>query len=273
MRKTLLLLCSIALPAALMAQANNYPNGSTVANFTVTDTEGNVHSLYDITATGKHVVLDFFFDTCPPCQQTQPYFNELHETYGCNAADLFCMSINNGTDNNAQVIAYENTYGGNFAHSPAVSSEGGGGTVNSAFGVNAFPTYCLIGPDNKMIVNDIWPISNMQTYVNAFPSGSGIQPAACAVSIDENSVATFTDVYPVPSAGIITLNVDSRTSALTTVQVFDVVGKQVMNLPLTSSNGSSTHVLDLSGLTDGQYILRLNAGQQSTDQKRIVIAR
>jgi thiol-disulfide isomerase/thioredoxin len=261
------------LPALLAAQANNYPNGSTVANFTVTDTEGNVHTLYDITASGKYVVLDFFFDTCPPCQQTQPYFNELHETYGCNAADLFVMSINNGTDNNAQVIAYENTYGGNFHHSPAVSNEGGGGTVNSAFGVNAFPTYCLVGPDNKRVVNDIWPISNMQTYVNAFPPGSGIQPAACAVGIDENSVASFTDVYPVPSTGIVTLNVNSHTNALTTVQVLDVLGKQVMNVSLTSSNGTSTHTLDLSGLSDGHYILKLTAGQQVADQKRIILAR
>ena len=46
------------LPATLLVlaastaigQANSYPNGSTVADFTVTDTQGHTHNLYTYTA-------------------------------------------------------------------------------------------------------------------------------------------------------------------------------------------------------------------------------
>ncbi len=75
-------LVSLLFVGNAMAQLQGYSVGQTVNDFTVTDTQGNTHNLYSITASGKHVVLDFFFDTCPPCQQTQPYLNQLHETYG-----------------------------------------------------------------------------------------------------------------------------------------------------------------------------------------------
>ena len=58
------------LPHSLCAQSYNYPNGSTVADFTVTDIEGDVHNLYDLTAQGKYVLLDFFTLWCAPCQET-----------------------------------------------------------------------------------------------------------------------------------------------------------------------------------------------------------
>jgi len=90
-----ILLASFACAAAILlnAQANNYPNGSLVANFTVTDTDGNTHNLYDYTAQGKYVILDFFFDTCPPCQATSHYFSQLYQTYGCNDGDIICIAI------------------------------------------------------------------------------------------------------------------------------------------------------------------------------------
>ena len=272
MKSNLLAMALLAMPFLTSAQTNNYANGATVANFTVTDVEGVTHTLYNYTSSGKYVVLDFFFDTCGPCQATAPYFNEVHETYGCNDGDLICLTVNNGTDSDAEVIAYENTYGGSFNHSPAVSSTGGGGAVTSTFGVSAFPTYCLIGPNNTMIVNDIWPISNMSTFVAAFPAGSNITPTACAVGIDENDVVSFTGVYPVPSQGIITLNVSSRSSSNVTVEVVDVLGQLVATHSFNGRNGSSTQTLDLSNLSDGQYFLKLNAGNQTADTQRIVIA-
>lgn len=273
MKKPLLLFAALALPAAMMAQANNYPNGSTVADFTVTDTQGQVHNLYTYTSQGKYVMLDFFFDTCPPCQGTQPYYNELHETYGCNTADIVVLSINNGTDTNAEVDAFEAQYGGSFAHAPAVGIEGGCAAVDTDFGVNAYPTYCLIAPNNTMYNYDIWPVSSMNSYVQAFPSGGQIQPASCAVGIDENNVASFTDVFPVPTTGLITVNVNATNGTTLTLDVLNVLGQQVASHVLNGSYGSSVHTLDLGALADGQYMLKLNAGQQVADMKRVVIAR
>ena len=269
--KQLLLTSTLALASAMATgQANNYPNGSTVADFTVTDTDGNTHSLYSYTSAGQYVMLDFFFDTCPPCQATSPYFSELHQTYGCNEGDLFCLAVNNGTDNDAMVEAYEATYGGPFAHPPAASADGGGGAVTSTFGVMAFPTYVLIGPDNTMIVNDIWPVSNMNTFVAAFPSGSGISAQACAVGIQEASTAGSMSVFPSLTTGIVTVDLDLQGARIVSLEVVDLLGQHVLDMEV---NTTGQQQLDLGVLGDGQYVIRLLADGVVADVKRITLAR
>ncbi|HEY0978651.1 MAG TPA: T9SS type A sorting domain-containing protein [Flavobacteriales bacterium] len=266
--KRFLPLLFVSLGTAAFAQVQNYSEGDVVDDFTVTDTEGNVHNLYAITASGKHVMLDFFFDTCPPCQATQPYFNQLHETYGCNSADLFVISINNGTDNNAAVIAFEATYGGSYTHSPAVGIEGGCSAVDEAFGIMAYPTYCLIGPDNQLKSGDIWPISNMSSYVAAFPTGSDIQPAACAaVGVHELGANGAFSVYPTPSTGLVTV-VRNGTSS-NGYELFDVLGQSVRHFAASSA---AQRTLDLSDLPNGQYLLRSISPNNKNEVRRITIA-
>jgi thiol-disulfide isomerase/thioredoxin len=100
----------------MFAQVQNYAVGDTEDGFTLTDTDGVEWNLYDLTAQGKYVYLDFFFDICSPCQTTQPIYNEFHDTYGCNEFEIFVISINNGTDNDQELIALENSFG-DFQHS------------------------------------------------------------------------------------------------------------------------------------------------------------
>jgi thiol-disulfide isomerase/thioredoxin len=271
MKRTILSTASIVSALLCAAQAQNYPDGSTVADFTVTDTEGNSHSLYEITAQGKHVMLDFFFVDCPPCQATQTYYNQLHETYGCNGHDLYVISINRGIDSDAQVVAYEAQYGGSYTHSPAVSMEGGGGTVNSAFGVFAWPTYVLIGPDNIMKNNDIWPISNMNTFVQAFPAGSNIDPAACLVGIGENGASYQTRVYPSPSSGVVSIEIDGDVDGSLQVKVIDALGRSVHSTNLAASINIAT--LDLSALQNGNYMIQLVQADRVLTVNKLVIAR
>lgn len=272
--KKLLLLSGLALMGTtLLAQATNYPNGSTVADFTVTDIEGNTFSLYDITAQGKYVVLDFFFSTCGPCQATAPYFNQLHETYGCNAHDLYCLTVNNGMDNNAAVEAYEAAHGGPYSHSPAVSNEGGGEAVNDAFGVGAFPTYCLIGPDNVMKVNDMWPISSMADFVAFFPAGTGIEPAACVTAIAENPASHRISAQPTPSTGRITFDMAGMAPGTATMRIFDMLGQPVFNsMVQVDGNGAAHRIMDLGALADGQYLCSFIMADGKRNIQRIVIA-
>lgn len=252
-----------------MAQASNYPNGSTVADFTVTDTQGHTHNLYTYTAQGKYVMLDFFFAACGPCQATQPYFSQLHETYGCNAGDLVVLSINQGVDNDAEVIAYENTYGGSFQHAPAASADGASAAVKTAFGVNAFPTYCLIGPDNKMVQNDIWPVSNMQSYVNAFPAGSNITPQACqgSIGVAETAALEGARVFPVPSNGLVQVEAPAA-AGLLDAAVLDATGRTVRSLQFVHHA-----TLDLSNLADGNYLLELRTPSGMRSMHRISLMR
>ncbi|MCG8574735.1 MAG: T9SS type A sorting domain-containing protein [Flavobacteriales bacterium] len=243
-------------------QASNYPNGSTVANFEVTDTDGNTHDLYEITASGKYVYFDFFFDTCPPCQATSQYFNDLYDKYGCNAGDLYCITINNGTDSDAEVVAYEEEYGGDSHHAPAVSADGGGGDVTAAFGVGAFPTYCLVGPDNIMVANDIWPISSAADLEAAFPSGFNPTEMACSFAGVEESTIDVLSVYPNPANTELNIQFNSAVAGTAQVEIFNVVGERVDAFTINTVNGSNNSTLDVTNYSNGQFFAHITMDDQ-----------
>src|SRR5690606_5912630 len=109
------------------SQVTTYNVGDVVDDFTVTDTQGVEHNLYDITASGKYVFLDFFFTRCGPCQQTQQHFNHLHDKYGCNEGDIYTISISaDSYDTDPIIDQFEENFGGEYNHSPAVGPQGGG---------------------------------------------------------------------------------------------------------------------------------------------------
>lgn len=273
MKRTLLFLSLIVTLSFARSQTSNYAIGSTVANFTVTDVDGVTHTLYDYTSQGKYVALDFFFTTCGPCQATSPYFNQLYDTYGCNGHDLICLTINNGYDNSAAVVAYEIAHGGSYHHCPAVSNEGGGNAVTTTFGVGAFPTYCLIGPNNVMIANDMWPVSSMANFVAFFPSGGVIETAPCMVGIAEQSSAKILSVHPSPSQGQVIVEIAGMGQGAITMDVLDMLGQQVRTISLGSANGTTLQrTVDLSDLGDGQYLCRFTTPDGRRDIRRVVIA-
>ena len=254
-----------AFALSINAQTKNYTVGQVVNDFTIVDTDGNSHNLYSYTAAGKHVFLDFFYTTCGPCQATSPTWNEFYDKYGCNGGDVICITVNDGQNNDAQVIAYEQTYGGSFHHSPAVSSEGGGGAVTSDFGVTAFPTYCLIGPDNKMINRDIYPINGVATFENAFPAGFNPSPMACSVGINEEIKPISFTVYPNPAQSKnITIMVDNAVSS--TVTISDLAGRMVY----TSTSSNQKFVQVDKALNAGTYIVNVEANGTRATQKLVV---
>lgn len=273
MRNSLLLASSLLIPALTTAQATNYPNGSVVDNFTVTDVDGNSHDLYAYHAQGKYVLLDFFFYNCGPCQANAPALGEFYQTYGCNSADVIVLSVNWGEDSDAQVAAFGEDFGGSFAHPPAIGS-GGSNEVDAAFGISAYPTFTLIGPDHVMIDNDIWPLSNgAQSLADAFPAGA-IEVADCAVGVPERFRTTTVQVSPVPSSGELNVDLGLATSAQLTVQVNDLLGRTVHHAVLGRlSAGLQRRTLDLSGLSEGQYILNLLDDRGTVTTARFVIAR
>ncbi len=245
MKKTILFLSFFAFTFLGHSQVQNYNLNDVVDDFTVTDTEGVVHNLYEITASGKYVYLDFFFDTCPPCQQTQPIYNELHDKYGCNEGDIFVISINNGTDTNAEVIAFENQFGGPFNHSPAVGIEGGCAAVDNNFGITAYPTYCLINPDNEIINLDIWPISDVSTYENALPAGFEPEPMECGTfSIEDANVDASFLLYPNPISNSQKLTITLATDLQSEVKIYNVLGKEVYSNTYSTNQIEIQHNLD-----------------------------
>lgn len=275
MKKALLILaCCFGIGFTAQAQVLNFSVGDVCPDFTVTDVHGNTHSLYSITSQGKYVMLDFFFTTCPPCQQTVPYFSELHEKYGCNDGDLFCLAIDNG-DNDAQVLTYENTYGGSFSHAPAASgTQGGGNAVVTTVGIAAYPTYTLIGPDNKFINTDIWPIASVSDFESAFPSGSNITPQACtSVSVEEAVEAPTMQIYPNPAQLATRVAIQFVETGNASLELYDLTGKKLISRNLGNVNASQEEVeLALDDLQNGFYLVEVKQnGRVLATQKLNVV--
>jgi thiol-disulfide isomerase/thioredoxin len=264
-KKLLSLAVILTATFGLNAQVTTYPVGGAVADFTVTDVHGVSHTLSDYTSAGKWVVLDFFFVNCPPCQSTVPTFSEFHEKYGCNEGDVICLSIDTG-DDNAQVLGFESTYSESTGFSPAPAAsgtEGGGNAVVSAFGVGAFPTYCLIGPDMTLRLDDIYPINNVATFETAL-SGAGFTPQVMSCgsvsSIEENGLLNDIAVFPNPAAASATVSVSLEATTDVTVEVFNLVGALVSTEVYAGVVGENNFTVNTSALENGQYILNVSLG-------------
>ncbi len=280
MKKLLLSLSVIAATAFTgTAQVGNYAIGDVVNDFTVMDVHGVQHRLSDIAAEGKWIVIDFFFTTCPPCQATVPYFSELHEKYGCNEGDLFCISIDTG-DNDAEVLSFENTYAtqGGFSPAPAASgTEGGGNAVISDFGISAYPTYCLIDSDMRIQNLDIYPIPNVGAFESAFASaGFSPQEMACGGSLSvENAELSLNEatLFPNPSTTATTLSVSLENNMDVDVIVYNMLGEQVSSASFEGAEGANEFEIATEELAAGQYIVSVSLGDQAARQLNLSVVK
>lgn len=267
MKKITFALLALFFSLSGFSQVQNYNVGDVVNDFTVTDTEGVEHNLYTETAAGKYVFLDFFFDTCPPCQQTTPIFNELHQKYGCNDGEIFCISINNGSDTDPEVIAFENNFGGPFEHAPAVSADGGAGPVDTDFGITAYPTYCLINPNNEIIVLDIWPINNVGTFEAAFPAGFDPAPMDCQpiLAIENAIFLDQVSIYPNPVRASQNVQISLPEAIETSVTIFDVLGRRVH-----TGNYTTSYISIPLNEAAGTYIVKMDSERGSLNKTLLI---
>jgi len=102
------------------------------------------------------------------------------------------MSVNtDGSEGNAACIQYNESHDIPF---PTLSgSEGNGSSIGSTYGITALPTYILIAPDHSIVVNDIWPVPGVQTFISAF-EGQGIMEASCEETLTASFTADETEI-------------------------------------------------------------------------------
>ena len=264
MKKITSLALMLLFTIASFGQASNYNVGDVVDDFTVTDTDGIVHNLYTYADAGKHVYLDFFFDTCGPCQTWQPTYSEFYDKYGCNQGDLIMISINDGSDSDAEVILYEETYGGPFNHAPAVSADGGSAAVDTNFGVGAYPTFILIGPDRTLLEKDIWPLTDVSTFEATFPNGLDPEVMECTIlGITDVAAASFS-IFPSVSNGQ-NISIVMNNQEATSVRIYDITGKEVY------ANDANSNSIEFSlNVSSGTYFVKVNTERNSATKKIII---
>jgi thiol-disulfide isomerase/thioredoxin len=273
MKKILFSLFAVCVVSIASAQLQNFTVGQTAPDFTVTDVHGNDHTLYDYTSAGQYVILDFFFVTCGPCQSTAPILAEFHAKYGCNAGDVFVLSIDNGYSD-ADVLGFEAQYGGTNPNPAASGNEGGGNAVTSTYGPSAFPTMVLIGPDNKLINTDIWPVGSVADLEAVFPGGAITEMSCGTVGINDlASLPTeMQGVYPNPAAVAATIDFSLGQTAEVSFEIFDMMGKKVAVIDIeTFEAGTHAVKLPVSTLASGNYFVNMVSGDETKDVSKLVV--
>lgn len=226
--------------------------GNPAPNFTVTDTHGNTHKLYDYLDSGKVVVLDFFYTTCIPCQFYSPQVNLAYEKYGCNTAEVFFMAIDYN-DTNAEVLAYDQQYNIEY---PSISGlNGGGNAVVNQYGITGFPTFYVID-SSRTIVQQIDP-PTLQVFDFRFEQ-LGIAPAGCNLSaVKATPVRGSLDIFPNPVAGnSLDLRLPAGAAGSGVYEIFDFTGRIALNGQIDLDN-AATSGLSVGDLQPGVFLLKI----------------
>jgi thiol-disulfide isomerase/thioredoxin len=118
----------------------NYKVGSTMGDFTLTDTNGNSYNLSQLLKEKDLVILNFWFVNCGPCKAEFPYFEAINEKY--DNVQLLTM---NHLDSEKDILALREQMGVTF---PMISENIG---FQQGFGITAYPTTVFIAPNGKIL--------------------------------------------------------------------------------------------------------------------------
>ena len=124
-------------------------------DFTVTDTDGLTHTLYqDYLDQGYTVAIKMFFVACPPCNSIAPSVQQEYEYWGSGQYDVqfFEMTTMQFDDDN-DVIGFKNNHGITF---PSISAEGGSIQVKNELTSGPWgpffgtPSFYVISPEGNV---------------------------------------------------------------------------------------------------------------------------
>lgn len=256
MKKTIFFLQLILLSiSTLLAQL---PANALAADFTVTDLNGNTHTLYDYLNQGKTVYIDFSASYCPSCwgYHNTHALKNLYEQHGPNGTAsqdimvLFVEIYAPSTDDNIKGIG-GNTQGDWTAGTPYPISNPVGQAlidIKNFYAVNYYPMIYAICPDKT--ANLIGTLSAENLYAH-------VATCAAATAI-ETDLAANISLFPNPSEGVFTLEISDFSENIG-IEIFNSLGEKVHKNLLTESKTE----ISLAHLSKGIYYLCLSDGRKT----------
>ncbi|MDB4655296.1 T9SS type A sorting domain-containing protein, partial [Flavobacteriales bacterium] len=127
--------------------------------------------------------------------------------------------------------------------------------------------YCPRGSGNYyVVITD----ANGCTVTSTISEYTYDDNSPCATGIEEYGLTL--DVFPNPSDGLFTVNYSLETQSNMKLTVFDLMGQQIIDNVLISSQNGIT-VIDLSNQADGIYSLRIELEDDKVLQQRLVLVK
>ena len=246
----------LILLSCLKADAQSAPN------FTVTDSWGVTHNLYeDYLDQEKTVVLKIFFVACPPCNLIAPHLEPLYQDWGGGQGDVQFIELSiRQNDTNAQVNTYKTTHGTTY---PAVGGQGNSVPATTPYTDGTFgpwtgtPTFVVIAPD-RSLVYDVYGNNTQGTIaaLDAAIASTGAQglPTAIEPPIQKSVASLISSLV----SNELALNVEAHTELM--ISIISPAGKEMSVARHNSVKGIPVRV-DVSSLTEGAWICRIKDSQ------------
>jgi len=95
-----------------------------------------------------------------------------------------------------------------------------GASINSTYGISAYPTVIMIAPNRSIVVQDIWPISNT-ILRNTVTSEGGIAQSCPSTDIEDAEMSLF-NVFPNPVSDMINFSLTEEMN----IEILDVSGRK-----------------------------------------------
>lgn len=267
--KRVVITCLLAwVPVLLSAQITGYEVGDIAPNFTGIEPDGTTHKLYDYTASGQYVLLDFFAYWCGPCYTNAGYLQAFYEKYGCNNGTVAVLGneCDVGGSNDDLNLFFELSGLDPATAYPSWSGmDGNGADVCNIYSPAAYPTVVLIGPDNRFISIDIWPIASLGDIEDAFPNGV-LMPIDCnwTSSVSDRPEPLFgLSLWPNPASEKITISMVTPAAGAMEWSLVSLTGVPVQEGLLEQvSAGRQQQTICLQDLPSGLYVFHYSMNGQ-----------
>lgn len=100
-------------------------------------------------------------------------------------------------------------------------------------------------------------------YSSALP----VQPISCLVDIEEFVAENSVNVYPNPTNGLVTIQLNDEYSKNFSIEIYDALGRKIIYHVSESAND---YTADLSSYPEGLYIIRINTGDRTINKKLLL---
>lgn len=280
------ILVSAGVAGSISSFAQPLSVGTTVNDITLTDIDGNEHSLYGYLDQGYTVLVDISATWCPPCwgYHETHVSDSLHAHYGpagtVDPGKFITLFIEGELTNTTDQLH------GIGTNPPTSYGDGTLGDwvtgveypIIDAANVSEFahfldpsansislPTFLLICPDRKVIWNE-------EGFSPSFSEAFFIsQMGDCApTSIGKIEEISSRSVYPNPVNDQLNLDVVMREKTDATIRIINIIGQEVFVQKLTLQEGAQTQAINTSGLQGGVYMLTITTPEGLTVQEKFV---
>lgn len=153
-----------ARPLSTLMAASLREVGRAYTDFAMPDTTGTMHRLSDYIGEGRYVLLDFWASWCGPCRAEMPNVKELYAKYHDRGFDVVGVSLDNHRESWLRAIKQMGLPWHQLSDLKGWNCE-----ASNLYGVDGIPCTLLIGPDGKIIGNNLRGEALAETLAKLFP--------------------------------------------------------------------------------------------------------